>query len=70
MKQRFYISFGLGTIHRNSYAVVTASDENSVREYASKGLFPGWCSVYSEAEWNTFDWPAQMTQIPATEELL
>jgi len=68
MKQRFYITFKNGCIHRNSYAVVQASNIRRVFEYSS--LFPGLSNIYTEEQWATKTFPTQeLQQINSTEDL-
>lgn len=70
MKKEFFVSFGLGNVHKNSFARVRASNRDIVMEYATqKNLFPGWSHVYTFEEWTRMDWTSRMTEIPCVMEL-
>jgi len=68
-KPIFYVSFGLGSVHRKSYALVRASTKQCVISYGNSGLFPGYSHVYTPDEWARMDWTKGLTQIPIIEEL-
>jgi hypothetical protein len=63
----FYVSFGLGSVHRKSFATVYAPSRDTVIHYGNKGLFPGYSHVYTPTEWAAMDWTKDLTQIPVTE---
>lgn len=68
-KPTFYVSFGLGSVHRKSFAIVHASTKQCVISYGNTGLFPGYSNVYTPEEWASKDWTKDLTQIPIVEEL-
>lgn len=66
-KNTFYISFGLGNVHRNSYAKVNASSREVVLHYCNNGMFPGYAEVYTEAKWKSMRWTSDKVLIPCEE---
>lgn len=64
-RMKYYITFKQNTIHRNSFAVVTASNKQVVQQYTD--LFPGYSMVYSEADWEDSELAFALQRINATE---
>lgn len=42
---RYYITFGVGSIFANYFVVVAADDEEKARRFAAS-MIPGWAGIY------------------------
>lgn len=53
--EKWYFTFGVGTVMANYFVEITGEDENECRSKMFYAFGPNWAFNYSEDEWNKSD---------------